>query len=316
MQFWNFGSWIQRIDYGFCLPAMAKTPLFIGERLAKIRGILNFFSDYDWRSMALGHRYVRKGTYQAMCMLMPDAGRRTWINATLRRFISYSREEWEACLFPKGHRDHMQTIFNRSTIEGLNTLLEIQQKGRGIVLLTCHFDSFLMGAVLLGMHGLRINILTSSVVEDSRVHPAVQAFFANKYRGIELYLRGGRMVHFETGLRFFYRALERGEAVVILADLPAGSKKTEVIVPFLGATRRMAPGSWRMAKKTNSALGAFVCLHDGPGKYRVLSYLDKDQRLTDPVSVMTPIYEFLGQQIRLYPERWLASELLPKYECV
>lgn len=311
MQLWNFTSWIQRIDYGFCLPAMANLPLSMGERLAKIRGISNFFFDYDWRSMAVGQRYVRKDTYQAMGMLSPCSGRLSCTVATLHRFIHYSREEWEACLLAG---KHIQIIFRQSTFEGLDKLLEYQRDGRGIVLLTCHFDSFVMGIVLLGMAGLRINAISSSVVGDSRVHPSVQKFYYDKYRNMEKYMNGGKVVHFEKNLRFFYKALKRQEAVVILADLPAGSSKTEVIVPFLGDTRRMAPGAWRIAKKTNSVLGAFVCLHDAPGSYRTLCYLAGDQRPTDPVGVMTPVYKFLDQQIRLHPERWWASELLPNYE--
>jgi len=311
MQLWNFTSWIQKIDYGFCLPAMAKLPLPLGERLAKIRGVFNFFFDYDWRSAALGHRFVRGGTYQAMSMLSPGSGRLGCMVATLQRFIHYSREEWEACLLAG---KHIQIIFRQSTFEGLDKLLEYQRDGRGIVLLTCHFDSFVMGIVLLGMAGLRINAVSSSVVGDSRVHPSVQRFYCDKYRNMEKYMNGGKVVHFEKNLRFFYRALERQEAVVILADLPAGSSKTEAIVPFLGGTRRMAPGAWRIAKKTNSLLGAFVCLHDAPGSYRTLCYLAGDQRPTDPVGVMTPAYKFLDQQIRLHPERWWASELLPNYE--
>jgi lauroyl/myristoyl acyltransferase len=313
MQLWNYTSWIQRIDYGFSLPTMANLPLPLGERLAKIRGVSNFFFDYDWRSTALGHRFVRGGTYQAMSMLSPGSGRLGCMVATLHRFIHYSREEWEACLLAG---KYMQTIFRQSTFEGFDKLLKYQQDGRGVVLLTCHFDSFVMGIVLLGMAGLRINAVSSSVVEDSRVHPSVQKFYYDKYRNMEKFMNGGKVAHFEKNLRFFYRALERGEAVVILADLPAGSRKTGVIVPFLGSTRRMAPGAWRIAKKTDSALGAFVCLHDAPGNYHVLCYLAGEQWSADPAWVMTPVYKFLDQQIRLRPERWWASELLPKYECV
>jgi len=312
MHSWDIlGRLIQNFDYGFLLPAMAKTPFFVGERLAKIRGIFNFFFDYDWRSAALRHRFVRSRTYQAMSMLSPGSGRLGCMVATIHRFIHYSREEWEACLLAG---KYMQTIFRQSTFKGLDKLLEYQRDGRGLVLLTCHFDSFVMGIVLLGMAGLRINAVSSSVVEDPRVHPSVQKFYYDKYRNMEKFMNGGKVVHFEKNLRFFYKALERGEVVVILADLPAGSMKTEVIVPFLGGTRRMAPGAWRMAKKTDSALGAFVCLHDAPDSYRVLSYLAGYQRPADPVRVMTPLYKFLDQQIRLHPERWWASELLLNYE--
>nr|HDN01029.1 hypothetical protein [Deltaproteobacteria bacterium] len=312
MRFWDIlGHSIQSLDYGVLLPAMAKTPLFIGERLAKIRGTFNFFLDYDWRSVAVGHRFVRSGTYQAMNLLSPGSGRLSNMVATLHRFIHYSREEWEACLLSG---KYIQTIFRQSTFEGLDKLLDYQKYGRGIVLLTCHFDSFVMGIILLGMAGLRVNAVSSSVVEDPRVHASVQKFYYDKYRNMEKFMNRGKVVHFEKDLRFFYSALEKGEAVVILADVPAASKKTEVIVPFLGDTRRMAPGAWRIAKKTDSVLGAFVCLHDKPGEYRVLCYLAGDQRSSDPAVEMTPIYKFLDQQIRLHPERWWASELLLQYE--
>ncbi|MBW1671471.1 MAG: lysophospholipid acyltransferase family protein [Deltaproteobacteria bacterium] len=246
-----------------------------------------------------------------MSLLSPGSGSLGRMVATLHRFIHYSREEWEACLLSG---KYIQTIFRQSTFKGLDKLLEYQKDGRGIVLLTCHFDSFVMGIILLGMAGLRVNAVSSSVVEDSRVHTSVQKFYYDKYRNMEKFMNGGKVVHFERNLRFFYGALKRGEAVVILADLPATSRKTEVIVPFLGGTRRMAPGAWRIAKKTDSVIGAFVCLHDAPGDYRVLCYLAGDKRPADPAGAMTPIYKFLDQQIRLHPERWWASELLLQYE--
>ena len=299
---------IQTIDYRILLPTMARMPLGLGENLAKVRGILRAALDYEWRSMALRQRFVRKNTYEAMRIILPDAGRRKWISATLRRFIHNSREEWQACLFG---RKVMSTIAQRSSVQGIDELLKIQEQGRGLIMVSCHFDSFCMGMVLFGMKGLRINVISTSMYEDPRIHPAVRAFFNRKYRAMEYHM-GGKMVYHQVDLPFFYRALERGETVALMGDIPGS--KSNVFIPFLGKSFRMPLGAWHMAKKTGSVLGAFVCLHQSHGRYRVICLPPKEIDPTSPRNTMEPIYGFLEAWIRKAPERWVAADLLPGYD--
>jgi len=304
----NLKHLMQTIDYRILLPIIARMPLVLGEYFSGLRGMFQAILDYDWRSMALRQRYVRKNSYQAMKIIMPEAGKSKWVSATLDRFMHYSREEWEACLFGK---EVMSFIARNSFIEGMPELLKIQKQGRGLVLVSSHYGSFCMGMVLLGMNGLRTNVVNTSMIEDPRIHPDVRSFFNRKYRAMEHHM-GGKMVYHETDRSFFYRALERGETVVLLVDTQ-GTKST-VVIPFLGMSFRMPLGAWHMAKKTGSLLGAFVCLRQAPGRYRVFCHPPQEIDSLSPKDAMVPLYTFLETWMRKAPEQWLAAEHLLNYE--
>lgn len=309
----RFYDRLQTVDYGVLLPALAKLPLPIGQALAAGRGLANAMFDLDWRSLALRHRYVRKATYRAMGQLMPQRPAVFHAANTVRRFMHYSREEWEACLF--SDQDRMRTILDHCTVEGIGPLLDIQKNGRGLVLLGMHFDSCSLGSALLGHRGLRVNIVTSAVVEDARVHPAVRAFYARKYRGMEHYLNGGKMVHFEQNLRHCHRALRRGEAVIFPADLPPSTPSAyQVTVPFLGGPKKMAAGALRMAEQSGSAMAAFICMHKSSGCYKLTCSAPRELAIDDPALTLVPLYAFFEDYLRNAPDRWWAAELLSSYQ--
>ncbi|MBK9237097.1 MAG: methyltransferase domain-containing protein [Rhodoferax sp.] len=90
------------------------------------------------------------------------------------------------------------------------------QRNRGLVLLTPHFDSFFLGVAFLARNGAKVNLMSSAVTQQPGVDAAVTRHFSSKYRGLENYLNGGRVLDMETGLRQFYRLLERGETLVVL----------------------------------------------------------------------------------------------------
>ena len=289
------------------LPAMARLPLICGENLSKLRGVLMAALDYDWRSMALRRRYVRDKTYEAMRIIMPGAGKARWSSCTLSRFIHNSREEWQASLFG---RAVMSSIARRSSIDGLQDLLGFHGNGRGLVMVSWHFDSFCMGMVLFGMKGLPTNVINTEMIEDTRIHPAVRSYFMKKYRNME-YRMGGKMVYYQVDLPFFYRALQRGEIVTLMGDIPGS--KSDIFIPFLGRRFRMPVGAWHMAKKTGSLLGAFVCVHEAPGRYRVVCLPPKDIDPESPRKTLEPVYAFLESWIKKMPGRWVAADLLPGY---
>jgi len=308
MPFYNdLDHLIQRIDYRVLLPLLSRMPLYWGESLSKVRGIINFALDYEWRSMALQHRYIRKRSLEAMQIILPETSKQRLITTTINRFIHNSREEWQALLFG---RDIMNKINQKSIVEETNNLLSIQKKGRGIVMLSCHFDSFCMGTVLMGMRGLIVNGVNTAMIEDIRIHPDVRSFFNRKYRAMENHMYG-KIVYWEVDLPFFYQALEKGETVILLGDIPGS--KSNIYIPFLNRSFRMPLGAWHMAKKTGSAIGAFICLHNSTGSYRVICLPPREIDPDDPVSTMLPIYVFFEKWIKRYPERWLAADLLPAF---
>ena len=303
----NLDRSILTIDYRFLLPAMARMPLTLGEYLCRLRGLILGVFDYEWRSVAIGHRYIRGSTLRAMEMIRQDSRKRQRVWAALKRFMFNSREHWEGCLFESAV---MSRIARNSSVQGMETLLAHQRKGRGIVMVSCHFDGFLLGIVLFGMNGLRTNLLTSTVIDDPRVHPDVSLHFNRKFRAIES-LTGGRCVHHELDRSFFPKALRNGETVVTLGDVPGS--KSNVFIPFLGTRLRMPLGAWQMARSTGSLIGAFVCLHRKPGHYRIYCLTPGEVDPDGPLQTLAPIYAFLENWIRRYPERWFAADLLPSY---
>ncbi len=303
----NLGNWIQTFDFGHLLPFLARLPLPIGEGLARCRGLVQAIFDYEWRSMALGQRYIRSRTREAMNIMLPNTGNLKRIRATAARFIHNSREEWQSCLF---RHKIMSAISGRSTVERLDELTAIQKQGRGMVLVSCHLDSFCMGIVLMGMRGLRLNAVSTAMIEDLRIHPAVRAFFQNKYRTMETLMSGG-IRNCETDMPFFYKALEQGEIVILMGDIPGS--KSDIHISFCGRSFRMPLGAWHMAVKTKSLLGAYVCIRESLGTYRVVCLPPFEPDPEDALKSMKPLYSFLETWILKYPQRWVAADLLPAY---
>jgi hypothetical protein len=304
----GLGRSVQTIDYGFVLPAMGRMPLGAGAMLSRARGLLQGVLDYEWRSMAFGKRFVRARTYDAAGMLMPGSSKWKRIVTTLNRFEHNSREEWQAYLFKR--KPIMDRIARDSVVQNFDELLRINRQGRGLVVVSCHYDSFCMGMALLGLKGVRVNFLASAVVEHPRVHPCVRAFFDLKYSGMGE-RTGGRTVYWERDTFYCRQALERGEMVVVLVDIPGS--KSDVCIPFLGKAFRMPLGPWQLARETGSAIGGFVGLYERPGVYRVVCTGPNEVDPMDPSRTMRPVYAFLEGWIRKAPERWLAADQLPGY---
>ncbi|MBK7509072.1 MAG: hypothetical protein IPI16_13500 [Comamonadaceae bacterium] len=138
------------------------------------------------------------------------------------------------------------------------------------MLLTPHFDSFYLGIAFLAQaSGARINSMSSDIVQDSRVDPAVGRHFDRKYRGLEHYLNGGMVLDIEAGLRPFYRMLQNHETLVVLGDAPVLPNGASMTVDFLGAQRLIAAGALRLAQRSGSDLGGYVCRYLEQGRYEL-----------------------------------------------
>lgn len=298
---------LQALDFGHVLPAMARLPLRLGALAATIRGLAAWILDYEWRYLSVRQRSIRRRTFASMRMIDPAATPFRLHLRTLGRFIANSREEWHACLF-QGR--WMPRIAERSRIEGLDRLLALQRQGRGMVLVSHHYGGFCMGMALMGMAGLRVNVVNTAMIEHEMIHPAVRAFFQRKYRAMEA-LMSGRMPYHEHEMPFFFEALERGETVVLMGDIPGG--KSTVIRSFFGRPFRLPLGAWHMARRTGALVGGYVCLDQGAGAFRVVT-LPPAPVTADPEQSLSRVYAFLDDWIARRPACWTAADLLSGYE--
>lgn len=296
-------QYLHHLDYAWVLPLLARLPLGAGYLLAALRGEINARLGRDWRSMALGTRHVARQSAAGYCQLYPQATEAELQALVRERFRTESREEFEGQLIAAGRVAELTC-----QIRPHDFMQTCRQSGRGLVLLTPHFDSFWLGTVFLAQAGCTVNAMTSAVTHDSLVIPAVQQHFFKKYRGMERLLQGGRMLNMEDGLRPFYQMLERGECLVILADAPAPAAGVTATPRFLGRRRQLAGGALRLARKTGSDLGAFVCRYVKPGRYLLQG--GPVIPAHDPQAFDT-IYGYLSDEIEATPGRWCAADLLP-----
>ena len=310
---WRLLWHTQGFDYGWLLPAIASLPLRVGYRLAAIRGRLNAWLSRDWRSMSLGRAHIATLSRQAYGLMPTKSSPRSQQAWVQERFMTESRCDFEAYLVDSGQIPKLGHRVNKPATEhGL-----FATDRRGLVLLTSHFDSFYLGLVLIGTHlaqeNRRLDVMSSAVFEDPMVHPAITRHLRNKYRGLEQFMGGGKVMHHENGLRQFYDVLGRGGILVVIGDIPATQGGASIQVEFLGAKRNLAGGAVRMARKCDSRIGSFTCTHSGGGNYQ----LDFSQIMDakDPAAVQS-CYSFLSSKIQASPGKWWAADMLTQMPAV
>lgn len=304
-----YSRWIERIDYGIILPLLGRLHLLAGHNCSRMRGFIAYFLDYEWRSQAVGFKYIRQNTKMAYKHMIPGRKQVYYDWLTARRFAHFSREEWQAKLFSQ---KKIFQISENSNVEGLRSLLQANNAGRGVVTVSCHLDSFCMGMVLMGMKGLKISCVnTRAGVEDPRIHTSVTDFLKKKYQSMEK-LMGGKMEYHETNMEYFFEVLRKGETVTLMGDVP-GSRST-VYLDFVGKKIPVPLGAWKMSVATNSLLAAYVCIMNAPGRYTVHTLPPYAPNPDSPEKSMKPVYEFLEKFIRQYPSRWVAADIMEAYK--
>lgn len=289
-------------DFACVLPVLARLPLSLAYRGAHWRGLFNAMAGRDWRSMALGRRHIRSQSLAGYRLLPGTASEEVLAAWCAERFVVEAREEFEARLVGAGRVGALCCAFEPSQAAAVGLA-----RNRGLVLLTPHFDSFFLGVAFLARSGAKVNLMSSAVTQQPGVDPAVTRHFVEKYRGLERYLNGGKVLDMEGGLRQFYRLLERGETLVVLGDAPVLPDGVSAQVDFLGASRLVAGGALRMAQRTGSDIGAYVCRHLEHDHYALqLGPVGP----SDESKSIDALYAFLSAAIEANPGRWWGADLL------
>lgn len=313
-RFWHVALWravrlVHKADFGWFAPFIARLPLPLAYALSGLRGRINAATGRDWRSVALGFRHIRRQSLAGYALLPGSTSVRERAQWCKQRFATEARDEFEAQLVAGGRLNELTCKFVPTELDMLCT-----HRPRGLVLLTPHFDSFYLGISFLAQAtGGRVNSMSSAVARDPRVDRTVTRHFERKYRGLEQYLNGGQVLDMELGLRPFYRMLEHHETLVVLADAPVLPNGVSMTVDFLGARRVLAGGALRMAQRTHSDLGGYVCRYLGPGRYGL--EICPIGPANDPATVAR-VYRFFSEHILAHPGLWWGADLLPNMPVV
>jgi lauroyl/myristoyl acyltransferase len=304
---WAFLRGFECFVFLFVFPFAARLGGRVGRWIAGWVGRISFRLDVDWRTVSLEQHFVRGRTVMALHEIFPEASTGAVLGLCEQRFVCAAQEELDAHYFFMDNR-----LDRVCSFEGLEAVREVSSRS-GLVFLTLHLDATLMGVTQLGKAGLKLNLMTSNIVEDARVPPSLRRFFRKKYEGIERHLNGGHYWHNETNLRNFYEALKRREGVVVLCEGPASSLESGLLTRFLGKQRALRRGALRLAERTGAAMVGMVCLRLDDERYKVVFSPVFEASSLKPDIAIHEIYAFLDQAVRASPERWWAADLLPTF---
>ena len=298
---------IQTLDYAVLLPLIARLPLSIAYKLSGLRGWVNGITKRDWRSVTMGTRHIARQSAVGYRLIEPGYSDSQIKTLVRQRFATESREEFEGQLIAA----HKVSQFH-CTLGSEEFLASCRNCKQGLVLITPHFDSFILGVVFLGQLGLKINLMSSKGDGSESINRAVVNHFEKKYAHMEAYMNGGLVLPLESGLRPFYKMLERGECLVVMGDVPALNSTASGAAPeFLGARRRLAGGALRLARKTGSNLGSFICRYQSEKHYLLEGSRIVNAREKKSLDIA---YQFLSESILASPGRWCSSDNLPKMQ--
>ncbi len=297
----------ERALFFFVFPLAARVGGGMARWIASLIGHVSYHLDVDWRTVSIRQHFVRERTLAAMREIAPGASSAELSMMVRERFVFSAQEELDAHYFILD-----KALVRECRFEGLEAVRAAAGK-LPIIYLTLHLDSVFMAVAQMGKAGLKVNLLTSKIVEDGRVPPVVRRFFKLKYEGIRQHLRGGQFWHFETHMRDFHGALGRGEGAVILCEAPTQSREDSLPTEFLGETRLFKRGVLRLAEKSGAALVGMICLRTGLDRYTIVFSPVYDPTAIDPESAIQKVYAFLGEAVKSTPERWWAADLLPSF---
>ena len=309
-----FAPWlprlVARVDYGLALPLLARLPRGLSLPLARLRGRVNWWFDFDWRTLSLGHRYVKMATLQGMeavgQLRSPPADARQVELLARQRYACAAREEVDSWRLPRLDfgRLHCEII-------GLEHLQQARRDGQGVVLAKAHYDALYIAlGILARQEGLVVNLMGTRVIFDPRIPPPIRRHYERKAQSLNQVLSPGRLAFFEDGMSFFVRALRRGEIVAMASDGTSTSPERAHPVDFLGRRLRMASGLEFLARATDSPIAFFTCRELSGQRFQIV--ISKPLRLEE--GGLQAAYDAMQQALLQAPGAWWGADQYRDYQ--
>ncbi len=187
----------------------------------------------------------------------------------------------------------LRRIDRISSVEGLEHLLDAEEQGRGVLLLTCHTTCMEIGACILARRAVGSGVyrpLRSAVVE----------WFQNRGR-----LRYAEHMISKRDARTAVRLLRRGGVLWYAPDQDFGPEQS-LFAPFFGIQTATLLATHRLARLTGCAVVPMFPLYDPQQRrYRVtllpaLEHFPSD----DPAADLARVNAIMEQQVRRAPEQY------------
>jgi Kdo2-lipid IVA lauroyltransferase/acyltransferase len=262
-----------------------------------------------------GARRILRGVAKAVFALLPSRRRILSSNLTaafpektaaeIASIAERSLESFAAALvdFLDTARLSREALLSRVTVVGQEHLRDARSRGKGVFLLSAHFGSWEIGALVAGLLGEPI-----APVARPLDNPLLEEELDRRRRRF-----GNRPIAKREAAKELLRAMSRNETVAILVDQNVLAREA-VFVPFFGRPAATAPSLARIQFKTGAAVVPVFTWPQGDGRYRLVfeppilpedfadAALDRDEAVRRATARYTEVTE---AAIRKDPAAWL-----------
>jgi len=253
-------TWMQAIGAGLGLMVYRLVPS--RRRVARIN-IRQAYPDYDEEQI----RALNRASFKSLGISVFEIAQAWWSN-----------------------RDYLRSI---CLVDGKEHLDKALAKGKGVILLTGHFTTLEIGALLIGLH------TTLNGVYKKAHNPMFNAFMAH-YRSTY----GEELIE-NKNVRALIRGLRKGRATWFAPDQDFAEQDI-VFTPFLGGVASTLTATARMSEMTGAAVVPFypVRLENGKGYRLVILPALEDFPSDDIEKDSARINQAIEQMVYANPEQY------------
>jgi KDO2-lipid IV(A) lauroyltransferase len=186
-----------------------------------------------------------------------------------------------------------EELARKVPVEGLEELERIRASGRGVVLLSAHFDCWEMLGASLGVQVARYAAVAKALY-DPRIDDIIRSWRA----------RFGEGTILVSDTRSMLRLLKDGGVLGVLAD-QSGRGVVNMMLPWFGHDAPTPVGAIRLAARTDAAVMSALARPREGGVSLQLEPIAARVREGDEREVMTRFNRKLEERVRAYPDRWV-----------
>ena len=189
--------------------------------------------------------------------------------------------------------------------QGTERLKKALAERKGVILVSPHLGNWDLGGAVLAALGFPINAVTETLGPRREITESPR--MGRLYREYRTKV-GMKVFPLESSQMKIYRALKKGEAVVLLVDRDLTGSGLEV--SFLNKKMPLPKGPAFFSLKTGAPIvPAYLVRKDGGYLGMVEEPIDSEG-VKDPTEVTQRIARRLESQIRRYPDQWFVFERL------
>ncbi len=297
----NWGRAFSNLDYGFILPAIARLPVPLADRLSDLRAWIRFRRRHASREQALRN----------LTLAFPDLPIAEARRIVLESFRNQARDEMQSPWFDQP----LPFLESLVEVEQLEVLREAVKRGRGVLLTTGHMGIPGIFLALVGRLGFNMNLVFRSP-DDILANPEAWIRYG-KRRIAKLESASGRPVRYVGKTSYFAlrRMLRAGETVMMAIDVVPSLVGRTVTSEFFGRPSSFAVGSARLYLDTRPAVVFWSSQRRGNGKFQFLltDLTGEFQELNTLEEVNQHLVSRLEENLRRQPGLWMQWDALDQF---